>query len=442
MNIPAGSYGSSITIDEITGSRGWSITLLGAGLPHQGAAWGAENRIPTEFYPGNFTEGTQQVIGPKESPSHWTGVWKRTLLLRSPAFITPGGQSVETATPSTLADFFEQILLGGARLRITWTQTKIEYVPGASPGSTFTQTGMLSYQKVREGRASKWDFTPMTGDDIKWDVSWKWASRGGSQQKVVSTRDSDASSSTAAVSSAITDALTLTGTLSPQAAANPLVPFSAVPLTLGTYETVAPGFIGLSLGLNAGLFSLQTSFSLTATVSLSIGGVGGGIDGSGGASYTQVNNSILNLSIETVSTVNTFSDQVGQIPFEVLSTSVQATDVAYAGGIASAQVYQAWAVREAAQNAATKARILASTNPGGGAKGVQQTSATGTGQLLGVYRTRDGDTPQRVARNWYGNADKAGDLLRANHLPLGQPSFVSGTVLLIPVLRSSSASGG
>lgn len=429
MSTP-GTYGSSITIEEVTGSRGWSVTLLGAGLPHQGAAWGLKNRIPTDFYPGNFTQGTQQVIGPKEAPSHWTGVWKRTLLLRSPATITPGGQPTHTATPWTLADFLEQLALGGARLRVTWTQTKTELIPGASPGSTFLTNGPFTYQKVREGRVAELTYTPMTGDDIKWDLSWTWVGRGASMQKAVSTRDGDSAANSAQVQSALTDAINLTGTLAPQAASNPLLPLSASPDTLGEYEQISPDFLLLSTGLNESLFTLQVGFGQTSDV-------GDSLD----TDPSQINNSVLNLSVDTIGTVNLFTDQVGQMPFEILSTSDLAGDVAFAAGVAVDQVTQAWLVREAAQKAATKARLLASMNPGGGVKGVQQTSSTGPGQVLKVYRTRQGDTPQRVARKFYGNADRALDLMQANHLPLGQPSFPPGTVLMVPVLRSSASTG-
>jgi len=425
FNVPAGSYGSSITIDELTGSRRYSVTLIGAGLPHQGAAWGAENRIPTEFYPGNFTEGTQQVIGPKESPSHWTGKWTRTLLLRSPVTLN-GDSSSQSSQPSNVADFLEQMFLGGARLRVTWTQTKLEYNAPSGSGRQ-SPSGPTLYQIVREGRASKWEFTPLTGDDIKWDVSWKWVGRGGTQNKVVATRDSVPTSLTAAVISTIQNARNYTGPLSYSNASNPLLAFSASIFTLGLSENFSPDFVDLSDGLNSDLFTIQTNLSQTGDVSLTLDDT-----------PDQISNSILNLSVDAVETVNTFSDNIGQMPFEVLSNSVQATDVAYAAGVAGGQVTQAWLVREAAQNAATRARILASMNPGGGVKGVQQTSSTGPGQLLGVYRTCQGDTAQRVARQWYGNADRAGDLLKANHLPLGQPSFVVGTVLLIPVLKSSA----
>jgi hypothetical protein len=431
MTMGGGSYGSSITIEEVTGTRKWSITLVGAGLPHQGVGWGIENRIPTNWYPGNFTEGTQQVIGPTEADTHMTGIWRRTLLLRSPATITPGGQATQTATPGTLSDFLEQLAIGGARLRVTWTQTKTELVPGATPGGTVTPSGPTQYQKVREGRIKSFMCTPLTGDDIKWDVTWTWVGRGaGVMQKGVSSRDSEATSSAAAVQSAITDALNLTGVLAPSSAQNPLVPLSASPDTLGQLETLDPDFVDLSAGFNADLLTLQTSFSLSTSIGLSIN-----------TTPSQINNSVLNLSVDAVATCNDFTDAVGEVPFEVMSTSDDASDVAFAAGVAAGQVLQAWTLRANAQAAATKVRAALTTNPGGGAAGVQTTAGQGPGQLLGVYRTREGDTPQRVAKHWYQNADRALDLLQANHLPLGTPYFSPGTVLLIPALRSSTSQG-
>lgn len=426
-----GSYGSAITIEEITGTQKWSVTLVGGGLPHQGASWGVKNRIPTQWYPGNFNEGTQQVIGPTEAPTHFSGIWRRTLLLRSPATITPGGQKVQTATPGTLSDFLEQLAIRGARLRVTWAQTKTEMIPGASPGGSLTASGPTSYKKIREGRIEEYTATPLTGDDIKWDCSFKWVGRGaGVMQKGVSTRDSETTSSAAAVQSAITDMQNLTGLLAPSAASNPLIPLSADPDTLGEYETLDPDFLSLSGGFNASLVTLSASFSLSASVGLSIS-----------TSPSQINNSVLNLSVDTYGECNGFTDSVGQMPFELMSASVDPSDVAFSAGVAGGQVVQAWLLRNKAVAAAQKVRAALTTNPGGGAAGVQTTSALGPGQLLGVYRTRDGDTPQGVAKDWYQNADRALDLLQANHLPLGTPSFVPGTVLMIPVLRTSTAQG-
>jgi len=420
--IPVGSVGSSLTIDEFSGSRNWSLTLIGAGLPHQGAGWGTENRIPTDFYPGNFARGTQQVIGPKEPPSHWNGIWRRTLLSRSPATITPGGQSQQTGTPSDLADFFDQLVLGGALLQVTWTATKYEYDHGQ-------QGAAQSYQIVRQGRVKKFEYFPLTLDDWKWEVEWTWVGRGGSQQKAVSARDSDSSSAAAAVQAAITDALEDTGDTSDDAADDPLVPFSALPTTLGLYETLGAGFFGLSFGFNASLVTLQASFGLSVSLGFSAT-----------VSTSQSAGSLLSVSVDCTDTCDAFTDSVGEMPFEVMSASDDASDQCYAAAAAATQVAAAWNVAQAAQAAAAKARILASQNPGGGAKGAQQTSSTGAGQTLGAWTTRAGDTPMSVARKWYGNPDRALELLQANHLPLGTPSFVPGTVLMVPILGSPSAS--
>lgn len=427
MSISSSTIGSSVTIEEVTGSRGWSMTLVGAGLPHQGAGWGSENRIPTEFYPGNFANGTQQVIGPKEGPTHMEGVWRRTMLLRSPATLN----GTMSATPADIWNFLESLSLGGARLRVTTTLTKTEQVPGATPGGTTTPSGPTQYQIIREGRMRTCRHIPLTQDDIRWEIEWRWVGRGGAlQQTAVSTRDGGSTATTAQVQSAITDTTNLTGTSSPAAAQNPLVPLSATPDTLGEYETIAPGMISLFGGLNADLLQLQVQFGQTSSLAVSLG-----------ETPSQINNSVLNLSVSTAATVNAFTDTAGQQPFEVQSSSVYEEDICFAAAHAAAVIQSAWTVRAAALTAAAKARQLASTNPGSGQKQSQQTQGTGPGQILAVYRTRQGDTPQRVARMFYSNADRALDLLQANHLPLGQPSFAPGSVLIIPVLRSANAQG-
>jgi phage tail protein X len=425
----SGSYGSSITIEEITGSRRWSVTLVGAGLPRQGLAFGASNRVPTEFYPGNFAQATQQVIGPKEDPSRMEGIWRRTMLLRSPATITPGGSDTLTATPTTLWTFLETLLLGGARLQVTWTATKTEQIPNASPGGTTTAGNAEMFQVVRVGRAAKWTFTPLTMDDVKWEIEWAWSGRGGTQQAVVATRDGDDSAAAAAVQSSLQDALNLVGQISPSSSATPLVPLSASIFTLGVTETISPVLTGLFAGFNTSLISIQTSYDATGDVSDSTDG-----------DPVQLQASVLNLTSDTMVTCNGFTDSVGEVPFELMSTSDDVGDIAMAADAAAQAVEAAWNARAAAQAAFVNAQLLASANPGGGTVGQTQTQAAGAASLLAVYRTCDGDTPQRVAMRYYGDADRAYDLLQANHLPLGTPSFPTGTVLMIPVLRSSASS--
>ncbi len=425
----SGNFGSSITIEEVTGSRKWSVTLVGAGLPRQGLSFGASNRVPTEFYPGNFAQATQQVIGPKEDPSRMEGIWRRTMLLRSPATITPGGADTLTATPTTLWTFVETLLLGGARLQVTWTATKTEQVPNASPGGTTSAGNAEMFQVVRVGRAVKWNFTPLTMDDVKWEIEWAWSGRGGSQQAVVATRDGNDSAASAAVQSSITDAMNLVGQIAASSASNPLIPLSASIFTLGVTETISPTLAGLFDGFNTSLISIQANYGATVDVANTTNG-----------DPVQLQASVLNLSSDTIVTCNGFTDSMGEVPFELMSTSDDVGDIAMAADAAAQAVESAWKARAAAQAAFVNAQLLASANPGGGTKGQQQTQAAGAASLIAVYRTRDGDTPQRVAMKFYNDADRALDLLQANHLPFGTPSFPTGTVLMIPALRSSASS--
>jgi hypothetical protein len=412
--------GSALVIAEVTGTNRRTAVLVGAGLPFQGAGWKTGNRVPTDWYPGNGVEATQQVLGPKELPSTWEGVWRRNMLLRSPCFITsPGGQQIKTATPSILKDFLDSLFWNGARLRVSWLQTKIEVTNPLfiSQIATFGVQSLgttIKAKIVREGRAKEWEFNPERSDDIKWTVSWEWVSRGQAQlQKAVSTRDDDPSALAAQVTGGVNDVVNLINTPST--------------LSLGQLEAFAKLPLTIANNFSRQILALQSRFQQIVGIGLTLA-----------ETPAQLANETLNLATNTVAIVNQTRQQFGEVPAELNAQGGRFVDVMRATNF-QGQVYEAArTLGRTAQASATKSRIVASTNPGGGVKGSQQTAATTAAQILAVYRAKDTDTPQTVAAKFYGNADQALAILQANHLPYGLTAFVGNPVLIIPRLGAGA----
>ena len=397
----ASQHGSVLLIEEVSGTRGRKVTLLGPGLPFQGAGWETGLRAPTDWYPGNGVEATQQVIGPFEMPSSWEGVWRRNMLAKTPSLLTAtaGGQDTPVTIPFALKTFLDTLFLSGARLRVSWINQKAEQ-------DIFGNVGQpKSYKIVREGRATKWGFNPDRADDIKWHVEWTWVSRGQAQlQKTVSTRDEDSTALSTQLTAGINDATNLTQ-----------------PLTLAGLLSIAQAPLALMTNLNRKLLQAESRISQVADAALEVA-----------STPAQIANSALDIATNTMSVCRQFQQQFGWIPLEYQSTSDYANDLATQGKAGAAVYESTRTLARNAQQSRVRAQSILSTNPGGGGATSQQTIATGAIRIIAVYRTKQGDTPQNIAARFYGSADRALDLLRANHMPWGQTGFDVGTVLLVP----------
>ena len=167
------AYESEIIIVELTGKIR-SVILRGGGLPFQGANYGGTQRVVTTWYSGNV-EAAQSILGPTLKPSQWQGMWRTTMLSRTPALvdINGDGNTIYVTRADVLRDCLEQIFEAGQRLRVTW-RNQI----GDRPESVIT----------RHGRCVEWDFGHDRADDIAWTMTWDWVSRGQSQQKVARLR--------------------------------------------------------------------------------------------------------------------------------------------------------------------------------------------------------------------------------------------------------------
>jgi hypothetical protein len=125
--------------------EGQAKELTGRMLPfrpsHGGSlSFGVEQRVKTTFYPGS-REGSQQIAGPKLSPTTINGHWSARYL----------GED----TPIALVEFFSELCSQGVRVRVSW--------------QTRTNEGVIKSFKETPGQ------TTGGRDEIAWEMVLEWA---------------------------------------------------------------------------------------------------------------------------------------------------------------------------------------------------------------------------------------------------------------------------
>jgi DNA-binding CsgD family transcriptional regulator len=439
--------GSVITIAETSGTQARRVSLIGSALPDWGASWKTSQKVVTDWYPGNGTTATQQVLGPREMPSTWGGQWRRNMMVRAPSLMGSAESSDQpVATPATLRDFLDLMFFQGARLQVTWTVDKEEVDPVSGDVAAY------QFQLVRTGRATEWDFPHDDIDDIHWSIKFDWDGRGGQQQIAASTRDADVSTLGSAVIGGINDTMTLT---SPTAAffstgiglsgslggsfgfgivgggsGNPAgIGFGATAATLGRLETVSPALLTSVATLNANLLQIQNRYQQASVLANKLQ-----------TTPIMQTQNVVAMCTTTIVAANNFRQALSAVPFELdVQVGSSLADMLRAAKYVADLMLSAAALANVAQDTRTKALPRISSNPGGGRVSGQQTAAMTAAGLIAVYTARAGDTPQWIARKFYGSAEQALFLMRANHLPWGIPSFVGGDVLIIPALTSQQS---
>src|SRR5262245_32022572 len=120
---------SSVTLTELRGGAvpGREIELRGPSLPFQEAAWEGEQRLKT-VYPAGNPEATQHVLGPRELPSQWEGMWRLTQMIGAPAVFRNVGSETLVTHPADLRDLVENFRVEGTLLRVTWSSDDREVV--------------------------------------------------------------------------------------------------------------------------------------------------------------------------------------------------------------------------------------------------------------------------------------------------------------------------
>lgn len=411
----SGSYSSSMLIEEVgsvTGQSARSVTLNGPALPFMGAEWAGANNIKTKWYPGNPDEATQQWLGPTELPSKWTGEWNRTRMSRAPSLaVTTSGASITVIDPDVLAQLLEDMFRGGIRLRVTWTVTG-------------DQEGMRG-KKVREGRAREWHFKYTRIQDIQWDVDYEWVGRGIRTQKVTPVRDASLDAATAALNVAGANFASFVQATS-FIASNAAIYHSASTFTLGQLEALANA---PTLAVQSVLRNLQQSIGQLQQVAA--------IGQTLASQPQQIAQAASNFARNTIAIANQFNDSMGQTPVEAMATSTNVVDMLRAQQyIAQAQA-RVELIAQAALALDIQMRLKAPA-PQGTAVTSGRNAPGQDGDVIAIYITKDGDTPQRISQRYYSTPDHAVDILQANKLPWYQATFPTRMALIIPALRTST----
>lgn len=443
------SYSSSLTIEETTaaepGGFPRSIVLSGAALPFMGAEWAFENQIITTWYPGNPVEATQQNLGPREMPSTWQGDWRRTMLSRTPAqFIDKRGTLHTVREPHVLRDALEEIGRSGIRLRVTWSvsaKTAIGRVLGIG--------GVVSDDApkiVREGLIKSARFPHTRHTDIQWTVEFHWASRGGTADRVVSTRqDTDLGQASNSLSASIAATLGAIDSVKKLGTA----------FTLGKLEQLlgAPfrAVNAYALKLEQGVSRIRElgMIATRATKPPDLSGLGRAVNSvsravnplnrSAGTDRQQpqdVPRAMANEARALVAASVAHQAAAGRLPAEVSSTR-QSVAAVLRSTIYFAAVSDR-AILDARASMALIQRLRQPTFQRGnaGAISVREGQTSRAGDVLAVHVVKAGDTPQRLSMRYYKNPDHAADILRANKLPLHQAMLTQGSVVIIPVLAN------
>lgn len=414
----AATAGGASSVSGTTTGR--SVVLRGSALPFMGAEWGFEQTMTTTWYPGNAAEATQQVLGPRELPSTWEGEWKRTLLGRTPVlYLDDQGDEQRLVEPHLVRQVLEDIGRRGHRLRVTWA---VSGTTQTGPTSDFHTIHNEDVKITREGRIKSFRTPIDRHTDIRWTIEFHWAGRGTKGQKAVSVReDTDAStiangisSSIGAMSAAVDDAIVKK--------TNTLVPRSATRLTLGQLESFAAFPSTLVNRTLRSLQFIESQFKRAGEVALRAA-----------RQPAEILNAVSNFAVNTRAQANNFTDAAGRVPVELKSSKTRADSVLNAGKFFDKGEQAAQQVARKAQEVLGKILLPISTVGNQGlVRGNSGTQAARPGDLIAVYVTREGDTPTSISIKFYGTADKAADLLKANKLAPYTPAFRKGQILAVP----------
>lgn len=423
------NFGSSLTIEEL-GSAGPNyqprrVILLGPALPFQGAEWGFENQVLTTWYPGNGTEATQQMLGPRELPSTWEGKWRRTLMGKLPSiYYDETGAERKIVSPGLLRDILEDIFRAGLRLRVTWNVSGNVVI--GNPKDTRNRVDDR-YQIVREGRVKAFKTPIERHTDIGWNMEFHWMSRGGRIDKIASVRgDEDLKKISAALEASVI--ATENETNSKIVSVDKRVRSSANNFTLGQLENV----LGTPLlATKAYTRKMQVAVNDIKRV--------GNIATKLQSAPSAIASTIVDFGRNTSAVSNKYQDELGRQPAEVstkkptVSAMLRSTkyfaEQAFAAALNARRGYEI--------DRSMRRMLVAGANRG--EISVRESSSTRAGDIISIYITKTGDTPQKISVAFYKNPDEGAAILRSNRMPLYTPFFRPGTILIIPTLTNKSA---
>jgi len=379
-----GEESSAFAIEELEGDKR-VVRLVGSGQPFRPSTWESQQSLQTTWYPGN-PEASQQVLGPQDLPSDFEGMWRRTLLGRTPATV----DKVAVVHPMELCSVMDDIRLRGHRLRVTW----------AAVDGTGADRGKI----VREGRLQKFGQSPDRVDDIAWKMHFEWLGRGRNVQRVSVSRDGDYVSAIVKAKSAANALASLNVAMSAISSAAK-IPGSATRLTLGQLESLANAPAQLVNAVTREANRIVSDLDRIGKLVNKVRAIPASLAGSA-----------LATAHNAIAVANRFQDQLSRTPPEALSARASAADVVRAASLFGR-------TSDVARGLAGAAHELAR-------RGEQQAPKR---TMLGIHVVRRGDTMSSIASKWYGNADLTEKICRSNKLPLGTVTPGRPT-LVIPAL--------
>lgn len=172
---------SAFTVRELTGD-GVTIRLMGRALPYRPLTFSSEQRLESTWYPGNPI-ATTQVFGRKENESTFTGYWKDKFVRNTTAdgrLIEPDGRveivqgaytiPSEFVDASRIVHEFDEMVGRGQLVEVSWDVI------------------------VRHGFLRKFTHKWQRHEDIEWEMTFEWVSRGEKLVPVAIPNDIDQSS--------------------------------------------------------------------------------------------------------------------------------------------------------------------------------------------------------------------------------------------------------
>lgn len=392
---------STILIEELEGRRR-TLSLVGPALPLRGATWGGEQRLVTAFPPGKGGEATQQVLGVAEAPSEWEGTWNTTRMVAAPSILRSDGQDQQITRAFTLMSTFEDIARSGALLRVTWA----------------TEERKIS----REGRIGPYKFPVDREDDIRWSASFIWTSRGsGNDTSPAAQAGEDVEAAVRAMNGTLADLQSaIVG--APVQSVDPNVPSGPSFVTLGQLEQIASAPKTFVERVSDTAAALRTN--ITRTV---------GIIETARSQPAEVAQVAGTAARQTQAEMLVVQRRLGQIPPETLADA--GTPLS---SVARSAAYFALVGRKndvvLRQALTTEAAARKNVRAGDATRGVDQARAA---NVLATIYARVGDTFAALAARYYGTADLAAVLARANGLPGYQVAPAVGARLIVPKLGAA-----
>jgi len=424
---------SYISIIELAGAKR-SLYLKGAALPKHGAAnWGGKQRVVTTWYPGNGGQASQQILGPTESQTRWTGEWNTNRIIRTPAKLVDATREYNIFSADDIRATIEDILRAGSLLEVVWgyDPERVDPASGIDLRGTYNPVRI-----VREGRALEWDFQYTTGDDIEWTITWDWQSRGTQQQQVAEFRDGGSSTK-----NTLTSMLLMTEAAGNIAednivySQNRTVPLGANTFSLGQLLAIADGVKRQMRLYSQAMNALSSRIADVAAIINTVK-----------AMPIEAVNHALDVANNMVASSNRLYDSVTRTPPELydaqkkLASLTRAFAFAKTGTDASSQTASTGADSVSTLSAQIQAQQASGEQGNAQAVGVKPLRGVGgTTTQTQVHIVRRGETLISISVVYYGTPEGSADIAYANGLSLRTATLPIGRVIIIPPARNYSA---